>query len=370
MILGCSESLKANLQHMEALSTTEARYMMFTEAWKKEIWLKGLLTESRYELRHLREVFESEIPVIHMSGEDDNPQVGGMADHLRPMEELLQAPTEARTWLEKETLNFITTWDDLVSKFVNQFFPPSKTTSLRNAITNFRQNYDEAFSEVWERFKDLLKKRPHHGFSPLHKIDTFYNGLNQLDQDSLNSVAGGVLPSNTVTNPREELKDITTRSGMTLDGPFIPRSNFLAIPKEERELKTITKEVQFPSSQSTTHFPPLFLNMFKELHINIKLVDALAQIPKYAKLLKDLLTNKENLEDLANTLLNAICSAIILKKLPENLGDPGKFLIPCFLKDLDVCNALTNLGTSIKLMCYSLYLKLGMGALKPTTMSL
>nr|GFB73901.1 reverse transcriptase domain-containing protein [Tanacetum cinerariifolium] len=110
--------------------------------------------------------------------------------------------------------------------------------------------------------------------------------------------------------------------------------------------------------------------MFKELHINIKLADALAQMPKYAKLLKDLLKNKEKLEDLANTLLNAICSAILLKKLPENLGDPGKFLIPCFLKDLDVCNALTNLGTSIKLMCYSLCLKLGMDALKPTTMSL
>ncbi|GKB29924.1 hypothetical protein Tco_0869325 [Tanacetum coccineum] len=51
MILRCAGSLKANLQHMEALSTTKAVYITFTEAWKKEIWLKGLLTESRYELR-------------------------------------------------------------------------------------------------------------------------------------------------------------------------------------------------------------------------------------------------------------------------------------------------------------------------------
>nr|GEX90964.1 subtilisin-like protease SBT1.8 [Tanacetum cinerariifolium] len=50
MILGCAGSLKANLQHMEALSTTKAGYMTFTKAWKKKIWLKGLLTESRYEL--------------------------------------------------------------------------------------------------------------------------------------------------------------------------------------------------------------------------------------------------------------------------------------------------------------------------------
>ncbi|GKB27783.1 reverse transcriptase domain-containing protein [Tanacetum coccineum] len=143
------------------------------------------------------------------------------------MEELLQAPTEgvgdaivvpavlanqfelkigllnlvtaiafhgaARTWLEKEPPNSITTWNDLVSKFVNQFFPPSRTTNLRNDITNFQQKYGENFSEAWERFKDLLKKCPHHGFSPLYQIDTFYNGLNQPDQDSLNSAIGGNL---------------------------------------------------------------------------------------------------------------------------------------------------------------------------------
>ncbi|GKF69628.1 hypothetical protein Tco_0202685 [Tanacetum coccineum] len=51
LILGCAGSLKANLQHMEALSTTEAGYMTFIEDWKKEIWLKGILTESGYELR-------------------------------------------------------------------------------------------------------------------------------------------------------------------------------------------------------------------------------------------------------------------------------------------------------------------------------
>lgn len=98
-------------------------------------------------------------------------------------------------WLEKEPLNSITTWDDLVSKFVNQFYPSSKTTNLRNYITQFQQAYTETFSEAWERLKGLLWKCPHHGFSPLHQIDTFYNGLNQSDQDSLNSAAGGNLLS-------------------------------------------------------------------------------------------------------------------------------------------------------------------------------
>nr|GEX47417.1 reverse transcriptase domain-containing protein [Tanacetum cinerariifolium] len=97
----------------------------------------------------------------------------------------------AQIWLEKEPPRSIFTWDGLVSKFINQFFPPSKTTNLCNEITNFQQRFDESFSEAWDRFKDLLRACPHHGFSELHQLDTFYNALNSKDHDSLNSVTGG-----------------------------------------------------------------------------------------------------------------------------------------------------------------------------------
>ncbi|GJW42563.1 reverse transcriptase domain-containing protein, partial [Tanacetum coccineum] len=97
----------------------------------------------------------------------------------------------ARIWLEKEPPRSILTWDDLVSKFINQFFPPSKTTNLRNEITRFQQRFDESFYEAWDRFNDLLRACPHHGFLELHQLDTFYNALNSNDQDSLNSAAGG-----------------------------------------------------------------------------------------------------------------------------------------------------------------------------------
>ncbi|GJR92421.1 reverse transcriptase domain-containing protein [Tanacetum coccineum] len=96
----------------------------------------------------------------------------------------------ARIWLEKEPPRSILTWDDLVSKFINKFFPPSKTTNLRNEITRFQQKFDETFYEAWDRFNDLLRGCPHHGFSELHQLDTFYNALNSNDQDSLNSAAG------------------------------------------------------------------------------------------------------------------------------------------------------------------------------------
>nr|GEV30319.1 reverse transcriptase domain-containing protein [Tanacetum cinerariifolium] len=97
----------------------------------------------------------------------------------------------ARIWLEKEPPRSIFTWDDFVSKFINQFFPLSKTTNLCNEITNFQQCFDESFSEAWDRLEDLLQACPHHGFSELHQLDTFYNALNFKNQDSLNFAAGG-----------------------------------------------------------------------------------------------------------------------------------------------------------------------------------
>nr|GFB77711.1 reverse transcriptase domain-containing protein [Tanacetum cinerariifolium] len=98
---------------------------------------------------------------------------------------------EARIWLDKEPPHSILTWEDLVSKFINQFFPPSKTTYLRNEIINFLQKPNETFNEACERFKDLLCQCPHHGFSELHQLDTFYNALNLNDQDALDSTARG-----------------------------------------------------------------------------------------------------------------------------------------------------------------------------------
>ncbi|GJR84580.1 reverse transcriptase domain-containing protein [Tanacetum coccineum] len=77
------------------------------------------------------------------------------------------------------------------SKFINQFFPPSKTTYYRNEIITFFQKPNETFNEAWERFKGLLRQCPHHGFSELHQLDTFYNSLSFNDQDALDSAAGG-----------------------------------------------------------------------------------------------------------------------------------------------------------------------------------
>nr|GEU82769.1 reverse transcriptase domain-containing protein [Tanacetum cinerariifolium] len=116
---------------------------------------------------------------------------------------------EAQIWLEKEPPRSILNWDDLVSKFINQFFPSSKTTNLRNEITRFKQRFDESFYEAWDHFNDLLRAFPHHGFFELHQLDTLYNALNVNDQDSLNSAAGGNVLEKML---RECLKIIESKS--------------------------------------------------------------------------------------------------------------------------------------------------------------
>ncbi|GJS41152.1 reverse transcriptase domain-containing protein [Tanacetum coccineum] len=124
------------------------------------------ITADNFELKH--DHFYDEVP--------ERPEYVGKA-YAFPI--FLEGA--ARIWLEKEPPRSILTWDDLVSKFINKFFPHSKTTNLRNEITRFQQRFDETFYEAWDRFNDLLRACPHHGFSELHQLDTFYNALNSND---------------------------------------------------------------------------------------------------------------------------------------------------------------------------------------------
>nr|GFA21762.1 reverse transcriptase domain-containing protein [Tanacetum cinerariifolium] len=157
--------------------------------------------------------------------------------------------------------------------------------------------------------------------------------------------------------PPGELKAITTRSGLVTDGPTVPTPP-----------KSITPEVD-ERVEETYIDPDLAEYTIKQLHINITLTDALVLMPKYHKMLKALLSNKEKLQELANTPLNENCLVVILKKLPEQLGDPGKFLIPCGFSELK-CKALADLGASINLMPLSVWKELGLPKLIPTRMTL
>ncbi|GKF12396.1 reverse transcriptase domain-containing protein, partial [Tanacetum coccineum] len=230
----------------------------------------------------------------------------------------------------------------------------------------------------------------------------------------------GSLPSNTVANPKSDLKAITTRSGISYQGPTIP-TTFSSPPKVvERENEVTkdtepptnngsTKDVQPPVVQIQSHVPnfepvvapvsaPMrnpklsisypsrrnderrrekandqiekFYEIFKDLSFEISLTDALILMPKFALTLKALIGNKEKLSEMARTPLNEQCSTVLLKKLPKKLGDPGKFLIPCDFLRMDEFLALADLGASINLMPLSVWKMLSLSELTHTCMTL
>nr|GFB51345.1 reverse transcriptase domain-containing protein [Tanacetum cinerariifolium] len=169
----------------------------------------------------------------------------------------------AQIWLEKEPPRSILTWDDLVSKFINQFFPPSKTTNIHNEITRFQQIFDESFSEAWDRFNDLLRACPHHRFSELHQLDTFYNALNVNDQDSLNYAAGGncldKMPSDCLKIIESKSKVRQSRAKAVV-AKVNSNSSTLAISSDVAELKDMVRALlldnkNLSSAPAPSHIP-------------------------------------------------------------------------------------------------------------------
>ncbi|KAL5569930.1 hypothetical protein UlMin_026505 [Ulmus minor] len=195
----------------------------------------------------------------------------------------------------------------------------------------------------------------------------------------------GALPSNTERNPREHAKAITLRSGKELEQSRGASKQAIeedtSVPKDQDATTPITQTLSKPSS-NTIPFPQRlrkqnldkqfskFIDIFKSLHINLSFVDMLEQIPKYAKFLKEFLSNKKKLEANEKVMLTEECSAILQRKLPPKLKDPGSFTIPCTIGDFNFDKVLCDLGASINLMPLSIFRKLGLGEVKSTTVSL
>nr|GEX42216.1 reverse transcriptase domain-containing protein [Tanacetum cinerariifolium] len=167
------------------------------------------------------------------------------------------------------------------------------------------------------------------------------------------------LPSNTIANPRGDLKDITTRSCVSYEGPTIPPT-YSPLPKEvEHEPEATKDKVQTISSGSTAHVQPPVVQVHilepnvapkpnpKPLHFDLSFADALLHMHKFASTFK-----------------------MLLKKLPEKLEDPDKFFIPCDFSKLEECLSLADLDASINLMPLSVWEKLSLPKLTPTRMNL
>ncbi|GJT18088.1 reverse transcriptase domain-containing protein [Tanacetum coccineum] len=285
------------------------------------------------------------------------------------------------------------------------------------------------FSNYLKANDSILKNMQTNMTTLTNSTNDLKNMLGQfMKMNTASSSGSGTLPSNTITNPREDLKGITTRSGVAYKGPTIlttsssppkvveretevtkdtvpPTNNGSTedvqplvvqvetqVPNSEPVVAPIVEPVEAPVSAPKPNPKPSipypsrlndqklrekannqiekFYQIFQYLHFDISFADALILMPKFASTIKSLLSNKEKLFELARTPLNEHCSAVLLKKLPEKLRDPGKFLIPCDFPGMDVCLALADLGASINLMPLSVWKKLSLPELTPTCMTL
>ncbi|GJU55990.1 reverse transcriptase domain-containing protein, partial [Tanacetum coccineum] len=287
------------------------------------------------------------------------------------------------------------------------FQPPSyqaPTPQIQGVSKTDFDNYIKANDAVLKNVQNQGQNLQNQMANVTSLLTSLCNNFN----NSASTSKPGTLPSQTVTNPREHVNAITTRSGKTLEGPPTPLvpTPVVSIPSKEPEQnpETSTDKVQKPSSENTAQVPPLeeeesiFMEIPKSKakktvnieiqepnspkptsyqprlpypeRMKIGLKDALVKMPKFNKWLSSLLRNKEKLEEIAITTVNVECSAIILNKVLRKLEDPGKFLIPCALQELDRTSALADSGANINLLPHPIYKQLELGALSPTRMTL
>ncbi|GJY27287.1 reverse transcriptase domain-containing protein [Tanacetum coccineum] len=266
---------------------------------------------------------------------------------------------------------------------------------ISNDFLNYKRNNDKMLRNMQNQINSLkgnLKNEIQNTIKfqqavMMNQQTTFQNNLQNMIYGLFQNQAStsGTLPSNTILNPKGEMKAITTRSGVAYEGPSIPTNHspketlpkITPIPESDIPKSLPKPNIPYPSRRDDQNSRDKALNqmekifqIFQDLRFDINFADALLLMPRFAPTIKSLLMNKEKLLELAKISLNENCSAMFLKKLPEKLRDPGKFLIPCNFPGMDVCHALADLGASINLMPLSIWKKLSLPELTPTRMTL
>ncbi|KAJ0985464.1 hypothetical protein J5N97_003820 [Dioscorea zingiberensis] len=227
--------------------------------------------------------------------------------------------------------------------------PQEKKFNLEEMIVKYMQNNDTTIRNLQ---------------ATVHNLE---NQIRQMAK-SLAERPQGSLPGNTEENPRgEQCKAITLRSGKEVELSVTKPPVNTPIEIEDSEPVVNSEEVKkgkdkpLEASPVPPYRPPVpyqtrlnkdkedaqlmrFKGMLKQLHINMPLVEVLAQMPKYAKFMKELLSNKKKLEDVGAVTRNTQCLAIIEQAMPKKLNDPGSFVVPCILGEGLTKKALADSG--------------------------
>ncbi|KAI3694808.1 hypothetical protein L1987_77789 [Smallanthus sonchifolius] len=271
-----------------------------------------------------------------------------------------------------------------------QQYPSTRTSipSARAPTSSPRGVHQSAFHDLQRTVEDISKSLKDRQGGPSSSSNASVMGV------SVRSVEEKVVAEDDPYSCRynipspEEVKKIDWRARFAetdakMAEEHVDEEIIVEVPAKKVEEKKKGAEMQTPEINPTRVPYPArllpfkqdrehghFLELFKQLKVNLSLIETLQRMPKYGKFLKDLLSNKKKLEEVSKVSLSEQCSAVVQNKLPEKLGDSGHFTIPCLLGSLPLHHALADLGASINLMPYSLYKQLDLGEPQPTRMSI
>ncbi|GJZ28537.1 hypothetical protein Tco_0573184 [Tanacetum coccineum] len=209
--------------------------------------------------------------------------------------------------------------------------------TLKNFIKESQIRQKESENIVWG-IKKMYDQTFKMQASSIKKIEHHLGKIAKIIQER----EAGSLPSYTKINPRGLAHAITTRSGLN----YKPLKN---------PLENITNPQVKPATKETT---------------TKNVEEALEQMPKYAKFMKDLLAKKGKTEETSKITLNERCSAVLLNKILFKEKDHGSFTIPCVIGKMGINKALADLEARISLTPYSMYARLDLGELKPTLLDM
>ncbi|XP_071933959.1 uncharacterized protein [Coffea arabica] len=279
----------------------------------------------------------------------------------------------AKDWLYYLPPDSITMWNQLKKKFLDKYFSASRAASLRKEICGIKQHPGESLYEYWERYKKLCNKCSQHQISEQLLIQYFYDGLLFRDRSIIDATSGGALENKIPREARELIEGMTENSqqfGTREDVPLrkvneakvcgictdmIHSTDMCPMMQEEGA------ELEKPKKQDKEKE---ILEVFRKVEVNIPLLDAIKQVSKYAKFLRDLCVNRKRLRGDERIIVGENVSAVLQRKLPPKCGDPGRFIVPCKIGNTLIRNTLLDLGTSINVMPKSMYTSLNFGPLK------
>ncbi|GJV49174.1 integrase, catalytic region, zinc finger, CCHC-type containing protein [Tanacetum coccineum] len=282
-------------------------------------------------------------------------------DHVMLMAFPFTLKGKAKVWINRLSAGSITTWDLLKNAFLSRYHPLSQIIRQTKAIRNFGLECNKPLHLAWERFNDLLYNCLEHKINEHEQLQIFYQGLDPKTRKKADFM--GLIPRMTPVVGIKAIDEFVLNEEVRMvqhqyKTPNDERDSLLEELLEET-VSSFIKEAHWRQKKSEN--PPIpfprrlkkekekeqfqkFIGNLQQLHINIPFIEALEQMPKYAKFMKDLLSKRGKGSEASKIILNEQCTVIVLNKVPPKEKDPRCFTIPCVIGQSGITKALADWG--------------------------